>query len=179
MPTKFVPQLDLSCFTVNLIEKNMWRALIKLEVSIDSITSKWTALVLMKVNSTDHHLLLASPPRVWCEVTIHGPNTSTSKKEKGGSKLKRSVGKSVIVCDPPQRLRQVTHKWVILLIHCFPTRIQVPADLKTSSVKWYPWCWPFHGLVFSTNWWPDVAETWWEGSFLHFQGLSGTIIPRP
>lgn len=110
--TKLVPQSDLNCFAGPLTEKNLRRALMQQEASIDSSTSKWTALVLRQVNSIAHRLLLASPPLVLREVTDHGPNTSTPTYEKGGSLLKRSGGKSAIfwVSVPPLSLRQVTQE---------------------------------------------------------------------
>ena len=49
---KFVPRSDPSCFVGPRMAMNLLKALMQLDVSMDSITSIWTALVLMKVNNT-------------------------------------------------------------------------------------------------------------------------------
>uniref|UniRef100_A0A1B8Y4E5 G-protein coupled receptors family 3 profile domain-containing protein n=1 Tax=Xenopus tropicalis TaxID=8364 RepID=A0A1B8Y4E5_XENTR len=52
------------------------RAFMKLEVSIDSITSIWTALMVIQVNMTAQRLLFAWFPLVCHVETDQGPNTS-------------------------------------------------------------------------------------------------------
>ncbi|MEE6499662.1 hypothetical protein FKM82_025183 [Ascaphus truei] len=76
-PTKLVPQSERICLTGPLTAKNLLRAFMKLEASIDSITSMCIARILMQVKSTAHRLLFASPPLVLREMTIQGPNTSS------------------------------------------------------------------------------------------------------
>ena len=56
-PMKFVPQSERSCLAGPRMAKNLRRALMQLEVSIDSITSMCTARVLMHVKSTAQRLL--------------------------------------------------------------------------------------------------------------------------
>ncbi len=58
-PTKFVPLSERMSFTGPRIARNRLKALIKLDVSNDSISSMCTALTLRQVNITAHLLLCA------------------------------------------------------------------------------------------------------------------------
>lgn len=70
-PMKLVPLSDLKCLTGPRTAKNRLRALIKLEVDIDSMTSRWTALVLRQEKMTAHLLLSALPPLVRRDIMLH------------------------------------------------------------------------------------------------------------
>ncbi len=73
---KFVPLLDLKFLTGPRNTGNRLRALMQLEVDMDSMTSRWTALVLKQEKMTTHLLLSALSPLVRRDVMLHGPNTS-------------------------------------------------------------------------------------------------------
>ena len=64
-PPKLVPQSERSCTAGPRKARNLRKAVMKHEVSIDSITSIWIALVVRQVKSTAQRLLLAIPPLVW------------------------------------------------------------------------------------------------------------------
>lgn len=95
-PTKLVPLSERMCLTGPLIEMKRLRALIKLDVSKDSVTSMCTALMHIQVNMTAQRLLLALPPLVCRVMTAQGPNTSRPTFVKGGSVLSRSAGRLAI-----------------------------------------------------------------------------------
>lgn len=96
-PTKFVPQSERNCLAGPRIAKNLRRALMQLEVSI-SITSMWTAWVLIEEKSTAQRLLWPFPPLVLRVVTVKGPNTSRPTYGNGGDVLNCSSGRSAITC---------------------------------------------------------------------------------
>ena len=83
-PMKFVPQSDISCLAGPLMAKKRLKALIQLEVSIDSMTSMWTALELIQQNIIAHRLLSACPPLVRLAVIHQGPKTSNPTYVNGG-----------------------------------------------------------------------------------------------
>lgn len=94
-----VPQSDQITFTGPRTAKKCLRALIKLDVPIDSMSSISTARMLRHVKSTVHLLLFAAPLWVrWVEMVL-GPNTSRPMFVKGGSMLRRSDGRSAIFCS--------------------------------------------------------------------------------
>ncbi|MEE6522432.1 hypothetical protein FKM82_020980 [Ascaphus truei] len=86
-PMKLVPQSERICLTCPLIAKNLLKAFMKLDASIDSMTSMCMARVHIQVKSTAHRLLSASPPLVLHEMTVHGPKTLSPTQVKGGSVL--------------------------------------------------------------------------------------------
>ena len=65
-PTKLVPQSERNCTAGPRKARNLWKALMKHEASIesDSITLIWIALVVRQLKSTAQRLLLAIPPLV-------------------------------------------------------------------------------------------------------------------
>lgn len=73
---KLVPRSDRSCLAGPLTAKNLRSALTQLEALRASMSSMWTALVDMHVNSIAHLLLLALPSLVRRVQTSQGPNTS-------------------------------------------------------------------------------------------------------
>ncbi len=73
---KFVPLSDLKCLTGPRTARNRLRALMKLEVDMDSMTSRWTSFVLKQEKMTTYLLLSALPPLVRRDVMLHGPKTS-------------------------------------------------------------------------------------------------------
>ena len=75
-PTKLVPQSEQNCTAGPRKARNLRKALMKHETSIDSITSIWIALVVRQVKSTAQRLLLAIPPLVCRALASPGPKTS-------------------------------------------------------------------------------------------------------
>ena len=63
-PTKFVPRSERMCLTGPLMAMKRQKALMKQEVSIDSITSIWTALMDRQVNIIAQRFPCARPPLV-------------------------------------------------------------------------------------------------------------------
>ncbi|KAI4801193.1 hypothetical protein KUCAC02_000118 [Chaenocephalus aceratus] len=85
---KLVPQSDLNCFTGPWMEMNRRNALMKLEDSIDSITSMCMALTLIQLKMTAHRVLLAQPPQPGDNESVH---PHASKSSKGSSKSSASL----------------------------------------------------------------------------------------
>lgn len=73
---KLVPLSDLKCLTGPLTAKNRLRALMKLEVDMDLMTFRWTALVLKQEKMTTLLLISELPPLVRRDIMFHGPKTS-------------------------------------------------------------------------------------------------------
>lgn len=94
-----VPRSDLRTLEGPRMAKNLLKALIKLEVDMDSITSICTARVPRHVNNTAHRLFSAVPPPVRHDTTLHGPKTSRPTLVNGGSMESLSSGKSDIFCS--------------------------------------------------------------------------------
>ena len=92
--TKLVPQSEQSCITGPHKARNLHNALIKLEESIDSISSMCMALVVRQVNSTAQRLLFATPPLVHRALTYQGLKTSRPTSLNGGAGVNRSTGRS-------------------------------------------------------------------------------------
>lgn len=91
-PIKVVPRSEWMLFTRPLIAKNRLSELMKSDVSRDSITSKWTVLMLKHVKMTAHLLVWIMPPLVCCAET----NRSKPTFVNGGSVERRCAGRSVI-----------------------------------------------------------------------------------
>lgn len=110
-PLKLVPQSKRIIVTGQHIAKKCCRALMKLDVSINSISSICAARTRRHVKSTAHLLLFAAPPLVWQVEMFQGPNTSRPTFVKGDSVLRRSGGRSAIFCSAvlPRSLLHVTH----------------------------------------------------------------------
>ncbi len=68
------------------MDRKCLKALMKLAVNIDSITSRWTALVLRQAKMTAHLSLSAAPPCVPWVMTLHGPKTSSPTWVKGNKR---------------------------------------------------------------------------------------------
>lgn len=158
-PTKFVPLSERSSFAGPQIEKNLLKALIKLDVDMASSSSMCTARVDKQVKRTAHHLLSALPPLVRWVKTDHGPNTSKPTLVKGGWAITLYSGSSAIfwLCNLPCSLRQMTHLCITADTKRLPPRIQRPADLIAPSVMCRPW-WT------TCSWWylTSSVATWWS-----------------
>lgn len=61
-PTKLVPRAEQICLMGPRMDVKSLRALMKLEVWSDSITSICTAMIIVQTNVTAQLLLLQSPP---------------------------------------------------------------------------------------------------------------------
>lgn len=59
------------------MDRKCLEVLMKLEVDIDSMTSRWMAFILRQLKLTAHLLFSAAPPRVYWVSTFHGPKTSS------------------------------------------------------------------------------------------------------
>lgn len=94
---KFVPLSDLQCLTGPCMARKRLKALMKLEVDIGSITSRWTTLVIRQAKMTAHLLLSAAPPRVRRVVTLN----STPEN------IKPYMSKRWVICQPVSR--QIRH----------------------------------------------------------------------
>lgn len=105
-PTKLVPESEGNCTAGPRKARNLRKALMIHEASIDSITSIWIALVVRQVKSTAQRLLLAILPLVRRALTSQGPTTTRPTKLNGGTGVSRSMGRSAIlcVCCRPNRL---------------------------------------------------------------------------
>ena len=95
-PTKFVPLSERRSFAGPRIEKNLLKALIKLDVDMASSSSMCTARVDKQVKRTAHRLLSPLPPLVRRVKTDHGPNTSKPTLVKGGPTTTLSTSSSAI-----------------------------------------------------------------------------------
>lgn len=138
---KLVPLSERICFTGPRIAKNLLKALMKLEVFRDSITSMWTALMFRHVNSTAHLLLSANPPLVFQADTDQGPNTCSPTCVKGGSALSLSLGRSAIswVFQRLLSLRLTTQEWDGIPRKKASTNIVHLDWLKELSLHDYLW----------------------------------------
>ena len=110
-PTKLVPLSERRSLAGPRTAKNLLSALMKLSVVMDSMSSRWTALVDMQVKITAQRLLSALPPLVLRVMMTHGPKTSRPTLVNGGSGVSLSAGRSAIFwsCSLPCILRRVTH----------------------------------------------------------------------
>lgn len=140
-PTKLVNKSERICLTGTA--RKRLSALMKLDVSRDSMTSIWTALTLIHVQITAHLLLCERPPLVWREETLLGPNTSNPTFE-NICLLKEDLMEGSpffgMLSGALSRL-QVTHWWMMLLTFLFPPTIQKPTERTAPSVKRQPWWW--------------------------------------
>ena len=98
-PTKLVPLSERRSLAGPRTAKHLLKALMKLSVVMDSMSSKWTALVDMHVNITAQRLLSAILPLVLRVVMAHGPKTSRPTLVNGGSGVSLSAGRSAIFCS--------------------------------------------------------------------------------
>lgn len=134
--TKFVPRSERICLTGPRTARKRLSALMKLDVSRDSITSIWTC--------EDHRpcLVCERPPLVRREETFQGPNTSNPTFVNGGSVDRRSAGRLDIFWLPSGALSRlhVTPWCMTLLTFLFPPTIHKPAERIAPSVNKRPWC---------------------------------------
>ena len=139
-PTKLVPQYKRSCIAGPCNARNLLNALMKHEVSIDSITSIWMALVDKQVKRTAQRLLLATSPLVRRVLTSQGPKTSRPTKLNGGAGVRRSMGRSAIfcVCCRPLSFLHLMQLFMALFTARLPPTIQNPLLLIRPSVKCRP-----------------------------------------
>ena len=121
-PKKLEPQSERNCVTGPRMARNLRRALIKLELSINSITSIWIARVPMHVKRTAQRLAWARPPLVRLAQSFHGPKTSSPTKLNGGAGARRSCGSCAICCvwREPHAFLHLMHFWMVLFTSLFP-----------------------------------------------------------
>ena len=93
---KLVPWSHLSLETGPLRATNLRNADMNAEVSIDSTTSVWIALLYRQVKMTAHLFESDVPPLVRLVTTVHGPKTSMPTIVKGGDAVILSSGRSAI-----------------------------------------------------------------------------------
>lgn len=139
-PTKLVPQSERSCTAGPRKARKLRKALVKLEASIDSITSIWIALVVRQVKSTAQRLLLAIPPLVCRALTSQGPKTSRLTWLNGGAEVSRSMERSAIfcVCCRPLSFLHLMQLLMALFTACLLPTIQNPLLRIWPSVKCCP-----------------------------------------
>ena len=121
-PTKLVPESEGNCTAGPRKARNLRKALMKHEASIDSITSIRIALVVRQVKSTAQRFLLAIPPLVRRALTSQGPKTTRPTKLNEGAGVSRSMGRSAIlcVCCRPNRLLHLIQLLMALFqLACF------------------------------------------------------------
>lgn len=138
---KFVPLSDWMYSMGPCMDRRHLKALMKLDVDIDSIISRWTALVHRQAKMTAHLLLSRAPPRIRWVTLLQGPKTFSPMWVKGGSVVSLSEVQKMsdLPSNVPLSFLQVTNLNIMLQINLFPPTIQTQAMRNAPSVKWRPW----------------------------------------
>lgn len=131
--------LEFSAHT-NEIGATIWMdlsALMKLEVSRDSITSIWTALMLKHVKMAAHLLFWVTPPLVHHVEKLQGPNTSKATFVNGSLVERGSARrfKNFWMLMGALNLLHLTQWWKTELTFFLPLTIHQPAAQTAPSVK--------------------------------------------